>query len=377
MNSNFNNKITYNTIFVMLFFIFSIILCSIYFESAFAQETGRIDVIVNGHDGQSKMNTLLINSSNVIVENVTSNNPLFIFENLSLGNQYLILLNYKGVDYPVIILANQTKYETEIHVFEPTNSDENVSIDFHHISITIGENYLNVTELLQFRNFGDTVINNPDIKIEIPNNFMNFIWDQDCCLEPSDFGIFFSPIEPLMPNGSKTINFEYRLEPSSNEYSFEKRQYYDTSVVIITMDPEIGVLSSNNLNSEGLIEINGNLVAAYTSINIFTGNGFSITVSGYKGSEINLLWIGTGVLVVLGASGVIITLIRSRKSLDQLKSKEAALSSELEKIEKDFTNGNIIEVEYLQLKLKNKTELEEVQSSIQEQERVKNTVEKK
>jgi hypothetical protein len=234
-----------------------------------------------------------------------------------------------------------------------------------------------VTELLQFRNFGDTVINNPDIKIEIPNNFMNFIWDQDCCLEPSDFGIFFSPIEPLMPNGSKTINFEYRLEPSSNEYSFEKRQYYDTSVVIITMDPEIGVLSSNNLNSEGLIEINGNLVAAYTSINIFTGNGFSITVSGYKGSEINLLWIGTGVLVVLGASGVIITLIRSRKSLDQLKSKEAALSSELEKIEKDFTNGNIIEVEYLQLKLKNKTELEKVKSSIQEQERVKNTVEKK
>jgi len=53
------------------------------------------------------------------------------------------------------------------------------------------------------------------------------------------------------------------------------------------------------------------------------------------------------------------------------------LSSELEKIEKDFTNGNIIEVEYLQLKLKNKTELEKVKSSIQEQERVKNTVEKK
>jgi len=376
MNSNFNNNITHNAIFIILFFVFSLALGSISFGSAFAQETGQIDVIVNGHDGQSKMNTLLINSRNIIVENVTSNEPLFIFENLSIGNQYLILVNYKGVDYPAIILVNQTRHETTIHVFEPTNSDEDISIDFHHITVTIGENYLNVTEFLQFRNYGDTVINNPDIQIEIPNNFMNFIWDQDCCLEPSDFGIFFSPIEPLMPNGSQTINFKYRLEPSSNEYSFEKRQYYDTSIVIITMDPEIAeVISSNNLSSEGLIEIDGNLVDAYSSINIFTGNGFSITVAGYKSSEINLLWIGTGVLAVLGAGGIIFALTRSRKSIEQLKSEEAALSSELEQIEKDFTNRKINEVEYLQLKLKNKTTLEKVTSSIKEQEKVEKKVE--
>ena len=356
----------------MLFFIFSIILCSIYFESAFAQETGRIDVIVNGHDGQSKMNTLLINSSNVIVENVTSNNPLFIFENLSLGNQYLILLNYKGVDYPVIILANQTKYETEIHVFEPTNSDENVSIDFHHISITIGENYLNVTELLQFRNFGDTVINNPDIKIEIPNNFMNFIWDQDCCLEPSDFGILFNPIEPLMPNGSQTINFKYRLEPSINEYSFVKRQYYDTSVVIVTLNPDVvTVISSDNLDSEGLIEIEGNMVDAYSSISISAGESFSITVAGYRSSGIDLLWIGTGVLIILGIGGGVYAFRSSRKSIEQLMSDEDTLTSKLEQIEKDFINKNINELEYLKLKLKNKTTLEKIRSSIQEQEKVK------
>ena len=376
MNSNFNNKITYNTIFVMLFLIFSIILCSIYFESAFAQETGRIDVIVNGHDGQSKMNTLLINSSNVIVENVTSNNPLFIFENLSLGNQYLILLNYKGVNYPVIILANQTKYETEIHVFEPTNSDENVSIDFHHISITIGENYLNVTELLQFRNFGDTVINNPDIKIEIPNNFMNFIWDQDCCLEPSDFGILFNPIEPLMPNGSQTINFKYRLEPSINEYSFVKRQYYDTSVVVVTLNPDVvTVISSDNLDSEGLIEIEGNMVDAYSSISISAGEGFSITVAGYRSSGIDLLWIGTGVLIILGIGGGVYAFRSSRKSIEQLMSDEDTLTSKLEQIEKDFINKNINELEYLKLKLKNKTTLEKIRSRIQEQEKVKKIVE--
>jgi len=378
MKTKFNNNITRNIRYIILFFAFALTLGTVYFGSSLAQETGQIVVLVEGNDGQSTMNVVLINSSNTVIENVTSIESSFTFDNLSIGKQYLILVNYKGIDYPAIITLNQTSLETVIKVFEVTNSDENINIDFHHISIVLGDNYLNITEYLQYGNYGDTVINNTDIKIEIRDDFLDFIWDQDCCLEPTDFGIFFSPIEPLRPNGSQTINFKYRIEPSNNEYTLEKRQYYDTSVVIVTMDPEIvEVISANNLNSEGLIEIDGNLVDAYSSINIFTGNGFSVTVAGYKNSEINLLWIGTGVLAVLGAGGVIFAFMRYRKSIEQLKSEEEAISSELEKIEKDFTEQNINEVEYLKLKLKNKTALENIRKSIQEQEKVEKKVEKK
>ncbi len=378
MKSNYKNNITHNVLIILLILIFTLSLSTTNFGLAIAQETGHIDLLVKGHDGHTTLNALLINSSNIIIENVTSNEPSLTFENLPIGTQYLILLNYKGISYPVITLLNQTMREITIQVFELTTSDENIGIDFHHISFTSGDNYLNITEYLQFRNHGDSVINNTDIKIEIPNGFSNFIWDQDCCLEPTDFGIFFSPIKPLQPNDTQTINFKYRLESSINEYSFVKEQYYDTSVVIVTLNPDVlRVISSYNLDSEGLIEIDNSLVDAYSSINVFSGDGFSITVAGHESNGINLLWIGTGILAVFGVGGIVYAFRRSKTSIEQLKSEENTLISELEKIEKDFTSGNMKEIEYLTLKLKNKTALEKVTNRIQEREKVGKVVEEK
>jgi|TARA_B100000315_G_scaffold53259_1_gene47595 hypothetical protein len=378
MKSNYENNITHNVLIILLILIFTLSLATTNFGLAIAQETGHIDLLVKGHDGHTTLNALLINSSNIIIENVTSNEPSFTFENLSIGTQYLILLNYKSISYPVITLLNQTMQEITIQVFELTTSDENIGIDFHHISFTSGDNYLNITEYLQFRNHGDSVINNTDIKIEISNGFSNFIWDQDCCLEPTDFGIFFSPIKPLQPNDTQTINFKYRLESSINEYSFVKKQYYDTFVVIVTLNPDIlRVISSYNLDSEGLIEIDNSLVDAYSSINVFSGDGFSITVAGHENNGINLLWIGTGILAVFGVGGIVYAFRRSKTSIEQLKSEENTLISELEKIEKDFTSGNMKEIEYLTLKLKNKTALEKVTNRIQEREKVGKVVEEK
>ena len=378
MKSNYKNNITHNVLIILLILIFTLSLSTTNFGLAIAQETGHIDLLVKGHDGHTTLNALLINSSNIIIENVTSNEPSLTFENLPIGTQYLILLNYKGISYPVITLLNQTMREITIQVFELTTSDENIWIDFHHISFTSGDNYLNITEYLQFRNHGDSVINNTDIKIEIPNGFSNFIWDQDCCLEPTDFGIFFSPIKPLQPNDTQTINFKYRLESSINEYSFVKKQYYDTSVVIVTLNPDVlRVISSYNLDSEGLIEIDNSLVDAYSSINVFSGDGFSITVAGHESNGINLLWIGTGILAVFGVGGIVYAFRRSKTSIEQLKSEENTLISELEKIEKDFTSGNMKEIEYLTLKLKNKTALEKVTNRIQEREKVGKVVEEK
>jgi hypothetical protein len=142
--------------------------------------------------------------------------------------------------------------------------------------------------------------------------------------------------------------------------------------VIVTLNPDVvTVISSDNLDSEGLIEIEGNMVDAYSSISISAGESFSITVAGYRSSGIDLLWIGTGVLIILGIGGGVYAFRSSRKSIEQLMSDEDTLTSKLEQIEKDFINKNINELEYLKLKLKNKTTLEKIRSSIQEQEKVK------
>jgi hypothetical protein len=148
--------------------------------------------------------------------------------------------------------------------------------------------------------------------------------------------------------------------------------------VIVTLNPDVlRVISSYNLDSEGLIEIDNSLVDAYSSINVFSGDGFSITVAGHENNGINLLWIGTGILAVFGVGGIVYAFRRSKTSIEQLKSEENTLISELEKIEKDFTSGNMKEIEYLTLKLKNKTALEKVTNRIQEREKAGKVVEEK
>lgn len=372
VKSNISSKLLLN---ILVFSFFSVTIFSSNFGIAFAQETGEVDVLVEGYDGNTVMNVALYNSSLSILKNMTINEPTFNFENLSIGEQYLILIDYNGVTYHEQIWINQTSQSLTIHVFDITSDDEDLIVQVHHIAVSSGDNYLNVTEYLEFTNFGNTVINNTAIKIELPDGFKNFIWNQACCIEPTDFGIFFRLIEPLLPNETKSINFKYRLEPTSNEYSFEKKIYYDTALVILTVDStnELSVISWDNLQSEGLVDVGDEMFDAYSIPSIFKGQRFSLVFTGYKEtSEINLLWIGTGILVVLGAGGIVFAFRRSGTSIEQLKSEENTLTSELEKIEKDYSNGNIKEVEYLTLKLKNKTTLEKVKSGIQEEQKVKN-----
>ncbi|MFC1754777.1 hypothetical protein ACFL96_15510 [Thermoproteota archaeon] len=375
MNSKHSSDIKHRLLLNLLVFsLFSTIALVANFGVAFAQETGRVDVLVEGYDGNTVMNAVIYNSNITLLENITINEPTFNFENLPIGDQYLILLDYNGVTYHDQIWINQSSQSSTIFVFDKSSSDAELIVEIHHITINSGDNYLNVTEYIEYSNFGNTVINNTKITLELPDGFKNFIWNQDCCLETADFGLFFLLTEPLLPNGTKSLNYKYRLDTTGNEYIFEKKIYYDTFLVILTVDPnELEVTSWDNLQSEGLVDIGEKMFDAYTVSNIFKGQEFSITLTGYTSNELgelNLLWIGTGILIILIIVGIIYGFKRSKVSIEQLKSEDEALVSVLGQLKKDFTSKKIEEVEYLKLQLKYKKQLEKVRYRIKEFEKV-------
>lgn len=377
MNSKHKSDIRHRLIFNLLVFsLLSSIAFAAIFGVAFAQETGSVDVLVEGYDGKATINVLLVDSSISILENITVNESIFHFENLVIGEEYLIILKYNEVTYHGQILINSSTQSLTIQVFDKTSSDSELIVQVHHIAINSGDNYLNVTEYVEYSNFGNTVINNTKITLELPDGFKNFIWNQDCCLETADFGLFFHLIEPMLPNETKSLNYKYRLDTTGNEYVFEKRIYYDTFIVILTVDPdELEVTSWDNLQSEGLVDVGEKKFDAYSVPNIFKGQEFSITLTGFTSSELgelNLLWIGTGILIILIIVGIIYGFKRSKVSIEQLKSEDEALDSVLSQLKKDFTSKKIEEVEYLKLQLKYKKQLEKVRNRIKEFEKVNN-----
>jgi hypothetical protein len=374
MKPDSKNSISIRAVLILLIFILIFSFTALYLGSAFAQETGRIDVLVEGYDGSTAMTVLLFDSSFNILDNKTITAQSFSLENenITVGGEYLIVLNYKDIDYTAQLNVNQPSQQVAMRVFEATSSDEDIIVEFHHVAISRGDNYLNITEFLQFTNFGNSVYDGTTIKIAMPEGFKNFQSAHSCCVERTDFGFFFEIPEPLMPNGTQTIDLKYRLDPDTAEYSLAKRAYYDTAIVIVTVSADdLNVLSTENLQSEGLIDINERMFDAYGIPSVFRGQGFSITVAGYRTAGLNPVWIGTGVLAVLIIGGVVYGFRGTRISIERLKSEEEALSSVLEELEKDFAEGKIKEVEYLKLKLKYTAQLEKIKSRVQEYSRVK------
>jgi hypothetical protein len=353
---------------VIMFFLAFILIFS--FSSpvlrVFAQESSNIEVQVEGYDGQSTLTASLIDSNSNYLDNVTTNSAVFSFNNYTIGSMNTILLNYKGIDYTKTIVSNETSSKVVINVYEPTSVDDDIIIDFHHVAISRGDNYVNITEVLQFSNIGNTVYNGTDLKIVMPEDYKNFDSGHSCCVSKTDFGFFFGIPEPLMPNTTQTIDLRYRVEPGEGEYFLEKRNYYYTGVVIITVssdDLEI-VDFSDNLVNEGEIDINNQLYNAFSTTGVFSEQGFAVTVSGYKSGGLNLIWIGTGALIVVIVGAVVIGFRGTRVKPEKLQAEEEALSSVLSELEKDYAEGKVTEVEYLKLKLKYTDQLEKIKNSL-------------
>ena len=381
MSSSLGANIPRNLICALLFSTLIYTLVTLSIGVALAQETGSVEVSVNGYDGRSVLTAALVDSNRSVLENKTVNSPSFSFSNLAVGKQYTVILKYKGIDYTTpVVVVNQTSRKVAIKVSDVTNSDDNLMVSLYQMAIDRGVNYLNVTEYIRFTNNGSSVIDNASIKIAMPAGYRNFIWDQDCCFKAADFGFFFTPTEPLLPNATKSVNFAYRLEPTTDEYKLSKQFYYETGDVYVLMNPndKLTVTDHKNLWEQGQVPDNGGSLNVWGASSFYKGEDVSITITGYKGgSELNIVWIGTGVLAAVIVGAVVYGFKGNRGSVEKLESEEQALTSVLKQIDKDYAAKKMEEVEYYKLRLKYKERLDKVRRKIQQQPRKETSKSKK
>lgn len=358
----------------ILVFCILLLSFSLLFGMAFAQNSGQIDVHITGYNSSSAITASLLDSNLHFLQNKTVNTPSFSFTGVPPNQPYFIVLYYEGVPYYTQLNATQSLQQlVTIPVYEVTSADENIAIAFHHVAISKGTNNdLNVTEYIQFVNIGNKVQTGIDLKIAMPEGYKNLGSSYIQFLQQADFGYFFKVPNPLFPNGSQTVDLQYQISPSADQYQLAKREYYDTGFAVVTVlsgsDLKVVPNSNQSLASEGPITIQAQTYDAYSATNIYAGEGFAITLTGYKPTTagVNIVWVGTGVLLAVIAGTVVYSFRRNKVSSEQLESESEALSTVMSELEKDFKDGKIEEVEYLKLKLKYKSRLEKVQDRLQQ-----------
>ena len=376
INQNYKSNIRQKSVSILLI---SVLILSFtpFLEVAFAQQTGKIDVSVQGYDGSSTMTVSLLDATAHYLENKTVNTASFSFTGVVLNQPHTIVLTYKDIPYTTQVNATQDpQQQVNIRVFERATSDENIMISFHHVAISKGDNSINVTEYIEYVNVGDKVQNGTELKVSMPAGFKNFRSSHSCCMTKADFGFFFTIPDPVFPNGTQVLDLEYEISPDSDQYELSKREYYDTGFAVVTVlagnDFSAVPGSNRTLFSEGPVEIQGQTYDAYSAASVYAGEGFAISLTGYKSATgINIVWVGTGILFALIAGAVVYGLRGNKVSDEKLESEAEALNTVMAELEKDYKEGKISEVDYLKLKLKYKSRLEKVESRLQEVAKVK------
>lgn len=376
INQNYRSNIRQKTVSILLMSMFMLSFTP-FLEVAFAQQTGNIDVSIQGYDGNSTMTVSLLDATAHYLENKTVNAASFSFTGVALNQPHTIVLTYKDIPYTTQVNATQDpQQQVNIRVFERATSDENIMISFHHVAISKGDNSINVTEYIEYVNVGDKVQNGTELKVSMPEGFKNFRSSHSCCMTKADFGFFFTIPNPVFPNGTQVLDLEYEISPDSDQYELSKREYYDTGFAVVTIlagDAFSAVPGSNRtLFSEGPVPIQGQTYDAYSAASIYAGEGFAISLTGYKSATgINIVWVGTGILFALIAGAVVYGFRGNKVSDEKLASEAEALNTVMAELEKDYKEGKISEVDYLKLKLKYKSRLEKIESRLQEVAKVK------
>jgi hypothetical protein len=241
---------------------------------------------------------LHVNKANSEIEKLstrTNSSGGFEFKNLppDRGYTYYLSLNYQGGEYlsdTVSFDQPQSPIVLNLTVYDSTTSNEKVKVEIDHIIMEKAESgsFL-VSEALVFNNTGDkTYIGEKSdssgkaqtLKISLPAGFHDLEYVQGlmaCCVSQTKEGIVDTM--DLKP-GLKTVTIRYKLSYSSKSYLFSRLFDYRTTNFYF-LAPGGFKISSDNLISEGLLEIEG---TPYTAVGLEkempAGSKITVKISG-------------------------------------------------------------------------------------------------
>ena len=275
------------------------------------------------------LNEHRMGSFSLTSETATDANGTYVFTEIDPDKMYFIELYYEGVKYTEFVDFSRKRFDFE--VYEATSSDENIGVIRHSIVVSPHDNMLLITEILDFRNNGDLVINNSNLELRLPVDkktlklsTMGASYD----FEDHNDHITFGTVSPIAPGEEYNVAAEYILPLGEAGKLINRGVSYDTESLIFFVDEREGIQAERG---EGTMD-NGYTTEGGLSYHMFPGGslkaGSSVSISIKKVSG------GQWDIVLVLMASLLVTIVGILFSYPLLSNGNRSKKSRIERLEK-------------------------------------------
>lgn len=310
-----------------------------------------------------------------ITSTVTDEAGVGHFEGMDFSESYMIAFNHEGIPYTnVFSFENGTSTFVDFRLLSATTSDEDMEGYMHHVIVEVGEENINVWEAITFRNTGTHIFNNSMLSIWLPDDAVDLTHEiMDCCVQLTEEGLMFDPMEPIRPTESFETSISYNIKIKKAEQVVEKRLAYDTETFFIFVKKTQGVTAEalEGISYDGDRTLGGEEYIIFKGTGIPQGGVVSLKLTGLMTLtdtlfQSPLLW---AALFLIAPVGFVVYLLRgkrgpeepSRKHVEEtappegeeevsdegaeqlmdLKAEKIAVEALISRIEGDYESGEI------------------------------------
>lgn len=304
----------------------------------------------------------------------------FLFDGLPWNRSYAVSLRYKGADYitdKMVFYPEEDKKTLDLPVYEPTDSDRDISVNADHMVIQVSNEEIQVAEIMVFHNGSKNVYIGKEnqnavretLGFDLPEGASNIqllegLKGENVVQTASGF----SDTSPFQP-GIKRVVYAYTLPYKSGRNLFEKKINYPTQGFILLVsdsgvDVRVGGLTGGDpvsINNERFLRWTGTKLKPETRIRIEIGKPIL--------SGDSLKWVAFGTVLVLVMGGIIYSFIMRKEttqtvvrkdSYGDLETERKRLIKEIAELDDRFDDKEITEAEYREMRSRKKERLIEI-----------------
>jgi len=307
----------------------------------------------------------------------------FSFTELPWDRSHAISINYKGAEYStdkIVFNPGEDNKALNLPVYEPSLSDENISIEESHLIVQVLDGNITVADLNVFNNAGDTIYiggkelsdgRKESVKYSLPEGAFNigFIHGLDTeSVVTTDIG--FSDTTSILPGPRRAV-FSYNVPLKSGSTVIDKSILYPTSTFLLLILETENDFTVKGLTEEEPVVINNEKFLKWTGSDLSAGSEVVIEIKSSLTSQGDYVkWAALGLLALIVIAGVIYSMLRNKgEASDEvseepqdadLLEKRSALIVEIAALDDRNESGDIEQAEYKELRERKKNELVEI-----------------
>jgi cytochrome c len=337
--------------------------------------TGEIDVTLKTYLGDRETESVKVK---------TNRDGLFEFKDLPWNRAYAVSINYKGAQYEtdkLVFYPDEDTKTLDLPVYEPTDKNNDISVNVNHMIVQISERATTVAELIVVHNAGKRVYvgtketqdgKRETLQFNIPPGAGDIQFLQglrgEAVVKTDEGFADTSSVEP----GIKRIGYTYTLPYKSGKNVIEKTIDYSTESFILLVSDSGAKVKVDGLTAGGTIQVSEGRFLKWTGSGISPQTKIRIEISkSISGADL-LKWVMLGVVIVLiGGSVLYSFVIRSKGRVKEvspptqsnsevLEEERKKLIQEIAELDDRYEAKEIGEEEYKEIRSKKKERLVEI-----------------